>query len=105
MKFILIILGCTISAFVMAQKKGQAKQPDLTTKIAALASQYEAQVIGWRRHMHQYPELSNREYKTMAYIAENLKGLDVTIETGMAHTGVVAGFKHRKTGTRDRSSG
>ena len=98
MKFILIILGCTISTFVMAQKKGQVKPPDLTTKIAALASQQEAQVIGWRRHMHQYPELSNREYKTMAYIAENLKGLDVTIETGMAHTGVVAVLDSGKPG-------
>ena len=98
MKFILIILGCTISTFVMAQKKGQVKPPDLTTKIATLASQHEAQVIEWRRHMHQYPELSNREYKTMAYIAENLKGLDVTIETGMAHTGVVAVLDSGKPG-------
>lgn len=98
MKFILIILGCAMSTFVMAQKKGQPKPPDLTTKIAALASQHEAQVIEWRRHMHQYPELSNREYKTMAYIAENLKGLDVTIETGMAYTGVVAVLDSGKPG-------
>lgn len=48
--------------------------------------------------MHQYPELSNREFKTMAYIAANLKGLDVSIETGMAHTGVVAVLNTGKPG-------
>jgi amidohydrolase len=85
-----------------AQKKNLPKvnnmQEKLEKTIAELAAANENQVISWRRHLHQYPELSNREYKTMAYIAENLKGLDVTIETGMAHTGVVAVLDTGKPG-------
>jgi len=84
------------------QKKGQAKtvspQQKLEMSIDQLAKTYEPQVIQWRRHLHQYPELSNREFKTMAFIAENLKGIDVTIETGMAHTGVVAVLDTGKPG-------
>jgi len=79
-------------------KKSAAKTPDLTSMIAAEALKQEQQVIKWRRHMHQYPELSNREYKTMAYIAENLKDLKVDIVTGMAHTGVVAVLDTGKPG-------
>lgn len=88
--------------FLCAQKKNVSKiinnQEKLENMIAELAKANEADVIKWRRHLHQYPELSNREFKTMAYIAENLKGLDVTIETGMAHTGVVAVLDTGKPG-------
>lgn len=65
-------------------------QGHLIEEVAQRASQVEAQVIEWRRHLHQYPELSNREYKTMAYIASYMKTLPVEVETGMAYTGVVA---------------
>jgi amidohydrolase len=46
-------------------------------------------VVEWRRHFHANPELSNREFETAAYIAEFLRGLDMEVETGIAHTGVV----------------
>ncbi|MBP1653252.1 MAG: N-acyl-L-amino acid amidohydrolase, partial [Bacteroidetes bacterium] len=32
-------------------------------------------VITWRRAIHQHPELSNREFKTAAFVAEHLKKL------------------------------
>lgn len=80
----------SLSSLNAQGKKSTSKNVDLTAIIAAEAQKQEQQVIQWRRHMHQYPELSNREYKTMAYIAENLRDLDVEIVTGMAHTGVVA---------------
>lgn len=47
------------------------------------------QVVDWRRHFHTNPELSNREFETAAYIAEVLRGLDIDVTTGVAHTGVV----------------
>lgn len=88
--------------FLYSQKKNTPKvvnnQEKLENMIAELAKANEGDVIKWRRHLHQYPELSNREFKTMAYIAENLKGMDVTIETGMAHTGVVAVLDSGKPG-------
>ena len=51
--------------------------------------QIESKVIEWRRDIHQYPELSNREFKTAEKIAAHLKSLGIAVETGVAHTGVV----------------
>lgn len=33
----------------------------------------ERDVIAWRRHMHQYPELSFQEVSSTAYLTEELK--------------------------------
>ena len=30
------------------------------------------EVVNWRRHLHQYPELSFKEHKTAEYIAKQL---------------------------------
>ncbi len=49
----------------------------------------ESEVITWRRHFHQYPELSNREVNTAKYISERLKEMNIEHETGIAHHGVV----------------
>ncbi|KTF18352.1 amidohydrolase [Pseudoalteromonas sp. H105] len=55
-------------------------------------------VITWRRHLHQYPELSNREFKTAQYVAHHLQMLGLEVQTGIAHTGVVARLKGGKEG-------
>ncbi|KPH95109.1 N-acyl-L-amino acid amidohydrolase [Pseudoalteromonas porphyrae] len=55
-------------------------------------------VITWRRHLHQYPELSNREFETAKYITKHLKSLGLEVQTGVAHTGVVAKLKGGKKG-------
>lgn len=62
------------------------------------AEDIEEKVIEWRRHFHENPELSNREYKTGKKIAEHLKSLGLEVETGVAHTGVVAILKGGKPG-------
>jgi amidohydrolase len=49
----------------------------------------EAQVIAWRRDIHEHPELSNREVRTAKLVAEHLKRLGLKVQTGIAHTGVV----------------
>lgn len=56
-------------------------------------------VIEWRRHLHQNPELGNREFKTMEYIANHLKKLGLEVKTGVAKTGVVAILKGGKPGS------
>jgi amidohydrolase len=58
----------------------------------------EPKLIAWRRHFHQYPELSNREVKTAAKIADHLKSLGIEVKTGVAHTGVVGLLKGAKPG-------
>ncbi|MFT4993060.1 MAG: amidohydrolase [Paraglaciecola sp.] len=62
------------------------------------ADKLEAQVIAWRHHFHQHPELSNREYKTAAYIAKYLQSLGLQVQTGVAKTGVVAVLDSGKPG-------
>jgi len=58
-----------------------------------LISDVEPKVIEWRRYFHENPELSNREFKTAAKIAEYLTSLGIEVETGIAHTGVVGVLK------------
>ncbi|MFD1161860.1 amidohydrolase [Hwangdonia seohaensis] len=58
----------------------------------------EEKVIEWRRHFHENPELSNREFKTAETIANHLKSLGLEVKTGVAHTGVVAILKGNKPG-------
>ncbi|MDA8947602.1 amidohydrolase [Flavobacteriaceae bacterium] len=58
----------------------------------------ESKVIEWRHHLHQNPELSNREFKTSKYVAEHLKSLGIEVQTGIAHTGVVGILKGKKEG-------
>jgi amidohydrolase len=71
---------------------------ELSSAIAQQAEAMQNQLTQWRRHLHQYPELGNREFKTAAYIVEQLKGLGLEIKTGVAKTGVVAILKGDKPG-------
>ena len=58
----------------------------------------ESKVIEWRRHFHQNPELSNREFKTAEKIAKHLKSLGIKVQTGVAHTGVVGILEGNNSG-------
>src|SRR5262245_21416793 len=51
-----------------------------------------------RHHLHQNPELSNREEKTAALIADYLRKLGLEVRTGIARHGVVALLKGGKPG-------
>lgn len=63
---------------------------------AKLAAGVEQKVINWRRDLHQHPELSNREFRTSKIIEKHLKSLGLEVQTGVAHTGVVAILKGGK---------
>ena len=62
------------------------RQPNIHPKIAAI----EQQLITWRRHFHQHPELGFEEHETGRYIVEQLQSIDVEIQHPVAQTGVVA---------------
>ncbi len=51
------------------------------------------QVVEWRRHLHQFPELSNREVKTAKFIEGNLRKFGLEVKTGVAKTGVIGILK------------
>lgn len=70
----------------------------LQAKIDQEAKDIEAKVIEWRRYFHQNPELSNREVKTGAKIAEYLKSLGIEVQYPVAKTGVVGLLKGGKPG-------
>ncbi len=71
---------------------------DLTSVFDNKAQALQTKLVEWRRHLHQNPELGNREFKTAAYIVEQLQGLGLEIKTGIAKTGVVAILKGGKPG-------
>lgn len=64
-------------------------QKPIHSQIDAKALAINNEVIEWRRDFHQYPELSNREFKTAEKIAAHLNSLGLQVETGVAITGVV----------------
>jgi amidohydrolase len=74
-----------------AATRAGANRPAASTseEIDRRAAELERQVIEWRRDLHQNPELSNREFRTAALVAEHLKALGMQVRTGIAHTGVV----------------
>ena len=62
----------------------------LGAQIDKLSAAVEPELLAWRRHLHQHPELSNREHETAKYIVERLKSFGLEPRTGVARTGVVA---------------
>jgi len=85
----LLIAGSFTTAFADERLKQQVDKS---------ADRIESKVIEWRRHFHQFPELSNREFKTAEKIAEHLKNLGLDVRTAVAHTGVVGVLKGGKAG-------
>jgi len=88
MKSLFIALLAGVPMLSMAQLK------ELDKNVAGVKDS----VVAWRRHLHQHPELSNREYKTAAYVAARLKALGLDVQTGVGKTGVVAILKGGKPG-------
>ena len=84
---IFLVLGFLVSSLLL---HSQINSTDI--------DQVESKVIKWRHHIHQNPELSNREFKTSEYIATHLKSLGMEVQTGVAHTGVVGILKGKKSG-------
>ncbi|MBF4692507.1 M20 metallopeptidase family protein [Fusibacter ferrireducens] len=60
------------------------------TEITQISDEIENEVIGLRRRIHAYPELSFQEFKTAETVLEILKTLDVKVKTGIAGTGIIA---------------
>ncbi len=84
-----------IFAAVAVQAAGPERNPALLASIEAV----EPKVIEWRRDFHRHPELSNREFRTAAKVADHLRALDFDrVETGIAHTGVVGTLKGARPG-------
>ena len=67
-------------------------------QIQHLAAALQPKLVEIRRDLHQHPELSNREFRTAGIVAEYLKGLGLSVQTGVAHTGVVGLLEGNRPG-------
>ena len=45
-----------------------------------ISNSLKNKVIKWRHHVHQNPELSNREYKTALLVESHLKSLGIEVK-------------------------
>ncbi|WP_242526544.1 amidohydrolase [Novosphingobium sp. KA1] len=67
--------------------------------IEAAVQAVNPRVIGWRRDIHQHPELGNRETRTAALVAAHLRALKFDeVRTGIAHTGVIGVLRGKYPG-------
>ena len=87
-----LLLSAVVTS-VMAQVN-----PKLQSKLDQQAKEIEPKLIEWRRAFHQSPELSDREFKTGAKIAEFLKSLGMEVQYPVAKTGVVGILKGAQPG-------
>lgn len=86
-----MLAGAT-SSFAAEDAKGGGISMD------ARVTNVEQQVIGWRRDIHQHPELSGQEVRTAALVAAHLKKLGMDVTTGVGGHGVVGLLKGGQPG-------
>lgn len=90
------LLSVGLAALVLSSLSARAEVPVLEP----LADSVADEVLAWRRDIHQFPELGNREFETSRKVAEHLRSLGIDTRTGIAHTGVVGLLKGGKPGPR-----
>ena len=87
-----------LALYVLVASTLQVFPIDMSREIDAATAKLMPKVIEWRRHLHQYPELSNREVKTAKYVEDHLRRLGLEVRTGIAKTGVVGILKGSQPG-------
>jgi len=86
----------TAILFLLCFQLAKSQNPEAA--IIEKAKAIQPKLVEWRRHFHEFPELSNREFKTAEYIAAYLKSLGLEVQTGVGKTGIVAVLKGGKPG-------
>ena len=88
-------LACLLTgAASFASAVESASLANIEVRVRAI----ENKMIGWRRDIHQHPELSNQEHRTARLVAEHLRKLGLEVKTGVGGTGVVGVLKGNKPG-------
>ena len=96
-------LSVLAAALVALPALAQADRPappddELSERVDALVDEVVPNVVTYRRHVHENPELSNRETQTAAYVASHLASLGIEVTTGVARTGVVGVLRGGRPG-------
>lgn len=74
----------------------------LKEKIRALSTQYHAETISDRRHIHQHPELSFQEFETCRYLKQRLHQMGIEAKV-IGNTGLVATLQGKEPNSRIRA--
>jgi amidohydrolase len=90
----LLLLCVTVLSHHPLRSQTNSLKNIIDQKIIAI----EERAVAWRHHLHQYPELSNREFTTAAYVETHLKKLGLDIRKEVAYTGLVAVLQGAKPG-------
>jgi amidohydrolase len=86
------------SLLLAAAPATQAIEESLLNNVQNRVSAIEGKMIGWRRDIHQHPELSNQEHRTAKLVAAHLRKLGLEVQTGIGGTGVMGILKGGKPG-------
>ena len=98
MRFLEVLLVLVSTVFAV-DKPATGPSAARIAKIAAATAQMHDELVARRRDFHMHPELSNREQRTSAIVAEELKKIGFTdVRTGVGKYGVVATLKGGKPG-------
>jgi amidohydrolase len=79
----------SLAALSPAHAQRATSATALHDEIDRRTTQVMPRVIGWRRDIHEHPELSGEEVRTAALVAAHLKALGMEVQTGVGGTGVV----------------
>ncbi|HSL24124.1 MAG TPA: amidohydrolase [Vicinamibacterales bacterium] len=85
----LLAVAALVAAVPAAAQPRVIPSP-LAADIDARAAAVEQELLQWRRHLHEHPELSNREAETAKFVAGQLRSFGLEPKTGIARHGVVA---------------
>ena len=94
----LALVSLTVGVTLPVALLAGAGAPSLDGRVDAAVQRFAPEAIEIRHHVHQNPELGNRERKTADLVAERLRALGLEPTTGIAHTGVVAVLKGGQPG-------
>ncbi|MCE7073179.1 M20/M25/M40 family metallo-hydrolase, partial [Dyadobacter sp. CY327] len=98
---LLVLIYVSLTASGQTSKPTKANSSALTaieSKIRDKTMAIESKLIGWRRDIHQNPELGDQEERTSKLVAEHLRTLGIEVQTGVGGTGVVGILKGGKPG-------
>ncbi len=88
----------TFICIVFVTSASSAFALPISDEIDAATARLMPKIVEWRRHIHQNPELGNREVKTAKYVEDHLRRLGMEVRTGIAKTGVVGILKGSQPG-------
>jgi len=91
-------IPATVLTTLLAAAAPLAAQ-DRDARVNAAAQRVVERATEVRHHLHQNPELGNREFETAKLVAERLRALGLDeVRTGIAHTGVIGVLRGGRPG-------